>query len=326
MQCKGSVSESLSEFVYSQPYFVQTAIMLGFIFGVFLLVFSLWFSSIFGKGFQKKVSDGIQDWAGALCVTAIISILCSAAIEMNYWTGGIIPSCGLDGFTSIIKSVSMIVIFTLQIIFVFTMINGVLKVRKKALKDRKRGFDVKGHTYRTLPTNWFGYLNRSVAWHTFTKLERKIPLYRNSFPKFFTDIDDAVARSEQEALETGGVQGSVNNNSKGYFFTYGLPMLIGCMYSFLTASFHWLKFLTNNLGITNLKLTINLFGIDLEYSFLFEKINSLRKFWLGFEFVTPVIDVTVSILITGWFMWRFRLFPKFRLLRKLFSNHSKGDV
>ena len=135
MECTTSISQSLTDFAYNQSNFIQTTIMLGFISLVFLLSAMLWISTLFGKSFQQLLSDKIQDWTGALCVVTIISVLCSAAIEMNYWTGNQIPSCILDGMISSTKAVSMIVIFTLQFLFVILFVKEFIRVR---LSDRER--------------------------------------------------------------------------------------------------------------------------------------------------------------------------------------------
>jgi len=147
--------------------------------------------------------------------------------------------------------------------------------------------------------------------YVLNKLERKIPLYRNSFPSWFK-----ISRRR-----VGGKWG------RYYFFIFGLPMIFGAIYSFFAASIHWLKVLTENLGITELKLSIDFLGLEIQYSLILDKLSWLHTKWLGCPFVTPLVNVIVSILITGWFMWRFRLIPRVPwVLRKLFSNKSKVNV
>jgi hypothetical protein len=304
MECTTSISQSLTDFAYNQSNFIQTTIMLGFISLVFLLSAMLWISSLFGKSFQQLLSDKIQDWTGALCVVTIISVLCSAAIEMNYWTGNQIPSCILDGMISSTKAVSMIVIFTLQFLFVILFVKEFIRARLSDRFEEER--DGK-------PIGWTILRQLDFSVYVLNKLERKIPLYRNSFPSWFK-----ISRRPNGSRDTVG---------KYYFFTFGLPMIFGAIYSFFAASIHWLKVLTENLGITELKLSIDFLGLEIQYSLILDKLSWLHTKWLGCPFVTPLVNVIVSILITGWFMWRFRLIPRVPwVLRKLFSNKSKVNV
>jgi hypothetical protein len=299
MECTTSISQSLTDFVYNQSNFVQTTIMLGFISVIFLISAMLWLSSLFGKGFQQLLSEKIQDWTGALCVVTIISILCSVAVEMNYWTGNQISHCILNGIISSTKAVSMIVVFTLQLLFLILFMQKFIfyRLRKKKVKSNIERYTV------------LRCLDRSV--YVLNKLNRKIPLYANSFPSYFKREDQMV---QAEA-------------SKGYFFRYGLPMICGAIYSFFAASIHWLKLLTENLGITELKLSVDFLGLEIQYSLILDKLSWLHTKWLGWAFVTPLFDAIVSILITGWFMWRFSLIPRVPwVLRKLFSNKSKVNV
>lgn len=307
MECSSSVSQSVTGFVYNQSYFIQTTIMLGFISLVFLISAMLWLSSLFGKGFQQLLSDKIQDWTGSLCIATIISILCSTAIEMNYWTGNHISSCTLNGVISSTKAVSMVVIFTLQLFFIIYFIKEFIRFRFKLKEDMRSGRKMQ----ENIPTI-LRQLDLSV--YVLNKLERKIPLYRNSFPTWFR---------KGGRYKRGGGQ----NLGKYYFFRFGIPMFFGAIYSFFAASIHWLKVLSENLGITELKLSVDILGLEIQYSLLLDKLSWLHTKWLGWEFVTPIIDAIVSILITGWFMWRFRLIPRVPwVLRKLFSNKSKVNV
>ena len=148
-------------------------------------------------------------------------------------------------------------------------------------------------------------------------MNRNIPLYSNSFPSYFRTLKD-------RNLNLPWGEG---NDQKGDFFKYGLVMIFGAIYSFFAASIHWLKLLTEILGITELKLSVDFLGLEIQYSLILDKLSWLHTKWLGCPFVTPLIDAIVSILITGWFMWRFRLIPRVPwVLRKLFSNKSKVNV
>lgn len=308
MECTTSISQSLTDFVYNQSNFVQTTIMLGFISVIFLISAMLWLSSLFGKGFQQLLSDKIQDWTGALCVVTIISILCSTAIEMNYWTGNQITSCTLDGIISSTKAVSMIVIFTLQLLFIIFFIPKFIgyRLERKSVNSSIRGPE----DYTILRC-----LDRSV--HVLDNLNKKTPFYSSSFPSYF----------RREQPESRYLKKYQNMASKGYFRKYGAAMIFGAIYSFFAASIHWLKFLTENLGITDLKLSVDFLGLEIQYSLILDKLSWLHTKWLGWEFVTPLVDAIVSILITGWFMRRFRLIPRVPwVLRKLFSTKSKVNA
>jgi len=311
MECTTSISQSLTDFVYNQSNFVQTTIMLGFISVIFLISAMLWLSSLFGKGFQQLLSDKIQDWTGALCVVTIISILCSTAIEMNYWTGNQITSCTLDGIISSTKTVSMIVIFTLQLLFVIFFMQKFIYYRFVMKPKAKSSLEL----FTVLRC-----LDRSVC--VLTKLDRKIPLYANSFPSYFRRMDQ---KRKGHTIPTDDLAGYIP--TEGYFFRYGFAMICGAIYSFFAASIHWLKLLTENLGITDLKLSVDFLGLEIQYSLILDKLSWLHTKWLGCEFVTPLVDAIVSILITGWFMRRFRLIPRVPwVLRKLFSTKSKVNA
>jgi len=269
MECDASVNRSITEFILDQSYFVQTAIMLGFVLLVFFAITVFWISSLVGGDFSFKFSVKVQEWAGALSFLSIISILCTLAIEMNYWTNYQISKCNLSGMVSVTKTLSFIVIFTLQIIWVNEFFIQYLRVRK-----RKRFTD---------------YRDRATI-GAFRILYRKHPIFKRSFPNYYEDPTPSV--------------------TYGKFRTYGVWMFVGAIYSILTASIHWLKFLTVNLGLTDLKLNFDFLGVEIKYTFIFEKLTYLHTIWMGCPFVNFVVDSLISIAAISWFMWRFKLYPK----------------
>ena len=274
MECDASVSQSMTNFIFNQSYLVQTAIVLGFVLVVFFAITFFWISSLVGGDFSQWFSDKVQEWTGALSLLAIISILCTVAVEMNYWTTYQIPNCELSGAISVTKSVSMLVIFTLQMIWI-------------------RAFLVECIYPDDWNVNWKGQNKlESATTMAFWKCYAFSPIYMNSFPRYFSPNNTVPKAGERE------------------FRNYGVWMFVGAIYSILTASIQWLKFMTVNLGLTDLKLDLDFLGVEVEYTFILEKLTYLHTIWLGFPFVNFVVDSLISIAALSWFMWRFRLFPK----------------
>ena len=297
MECGASASQSVTDFVTNQSYFVQTIIMIGFILIILLLLGLFWISLIIGEGFSNWFSDKVQEWAGLVSFSTIIFIICSLAIELNYWTSYVVPPCMLNGMISITKSVSMFFIFTLQIIYITFF------VKLLVFQDDDMDYLLSSKTATSPNTRRDG-----AASLAFTSSYLVTPIFITCFPKVWGSSEEA-------------------SKASGDFRRYGIWMIIGGVYSFCTASIHWLKFLTENLGITDLRLSIDFLGFEIQYTFILEKLTSLHSIWLGFPFVNFVVDAIVSIAIVGWFIWRFRLFPRVPwIIRKLFSSKSKLKV
>jgi len=326
MECNTSVSQSVTDFVYNQSYFVQTIIMTGFISLVFFLIVLFWISSISGGRFSEFIENSVQSWTGGLCFVAIVSILWSVAVETNYWMNSPISYCSLEGLTSISKSIAMFVVFYLQILFIREFRATYLRARRTSGKKYTKKY-VPHHLGLHEKLTLLGAINHAT-WRSFENLSMKNGLFIRCFPKFYSS--PTIAKWNHERFKQLHLpdDGSIIDppDTSWLFFRYGVWMIIGSVYSFISGATHWLKFLTQNLGLYDLTLSFGFLGIEIKYTLVLNILTSLHTKWLSCPFVNLVVDALLSVLIILWFMWRFRMYPRIpKIITQLILGKSKSN-
>ena len=275
MQCEPSPGGMIYDYFIGFSPILQHSIMLGFLSIPIIVALAL---HLLPKSAREWVSGKIQSWLGSFCFVAIISILAATAIEANYWTSYVIPCNTLEGIINSTKSVSMIGVFTLQIIFLAYFFLSIPRYMKKNSGLLERTGNAFSSKIKVL----------NLLFHNTNKdLSKKIPLYITVFPK--------ISKVRRKDVHSTG--------QFGVWAKHVIPMTLGAMYSLLSAGFYWLKLLTEQLGIIDLELNIELLGINIGYETILQQLSNYNS---RYYFDSPFISIGFLLL----FMFRFKLYPR----------------
>ena len=310
MGCDKSSVQSLVIHVSSwDPIFQNILMLAALIIPAFLGIFLY---LIGYSKFKAKVSFYFQKTILGLCFAAIIGTVGTILIETSSFFGSTGLCSTLDGFFLIAKSVAYSGILTLAIIIMISYFSNVLFGSLEPYQEWLDSFDGEFEEYNVKARRFSGSRLEFTYESTMYTLQERIPIYSSTFSAAYDvsleGCDSEYSRSQWVSIVKPGYKKFLIKNS------------FVILFSLLASSMYWLKFLLHRMGLNQINLKLEIFGMSIPYEGVLGKFSDFHSrysaymdeiVWLP-SWTTFAIDFFAPIIFIIFFMWQFGI-TRFRV-------------